>query len=59
MQEPELSLKQISASSLGEIAKHCPELAQNVVDCGAVPLLAKSFSNVDVKFKVQSKSNKN
>jgi Armadillo/beta-catenin-like repeat len=28
LQEPELALKRISASALGDIAKHTPELAQ-------------------------------
>ena len=32
VQEPELTLKRISATALGEIAKHTEELAQAVVD---------------------------
>ena len=40
IQEPEISLKRISASSLGDICKHSPELAQAVVDAGAVAYLA-------------------
>ena len=36
VQEPDLSLKRIAASALSDIAKHTPELAQAVVDAGAV-----------------------
>ena len=36
IQEPEISLKRITASALNDIAKHSPELAQAVVDAGAV-----------------------
>lgn len=33
-QEPELFLKRIAASTISDIAKHDPELAQAVVDAG-------------------------
>ena len=36
IQEPEISLKRISASALSDIAKHSPEHAQAVVDDGAI-----------------------
>lgn len=51
LQEPELSLKQISANVLVDIAKHSVELAQFVVDSGAVPHLVKCLNNVDAKMK--------
>ena len=41
VQEPELSLKRIAASSLSDIAKHSPEMAQAVVDAGAVAYLGE------------------
>ena len=41
-QEPELTLKRISASALSDVAKHSPELAQVVVDAGACALLVKA-----------------
>lgn len=37
-QEPELFLKRIAASTISDIAKHDPELAQAVVDAGMSPL---------------------
>lgn len=52
-QEPELSLKRIAASSLSDIAKHTPELAQAVVDAGAVAYLAPLVINQDAKLKRQ------
>merc|ERR1712146_644643 len=52
-QEPELTLKRISASALSDISKHSPELAQTVVDAGAVSLLAKDISHIDAKLKRQ------
>lgn len=53
LQEPELYVKQISASALCDISKHDKDLAQVVVDAGAVPFLAKALSNPDSKLKVQ------
>ncbi|CAE7679847.1 Sperm-associated antigen 6 [Symbiodinium microadriaticum] len=52
-QEPELTLKRISASALSDICKHSPELAQTVVDAGAVSLLAKDISHNDAPLKRQ------
>jgi hypothetical protein len=40
IQEPEISLKRISASALSDLCKHSPELAQTVVDGGAIAYLA-------------------
>ena len=53
MQEPELSLKRIAASALSDLAKHSPELAQAVVDAGAVAYLAPLVTNQDPKLKRQ------
>ena len=53
VQEPELSLKRIAASSLSDIAKHSPELAQAVVDAGAVAYLAPLVVSPDAKLKRQ------
>jgi hypothetical protein len=47
IQEPEIPLKRISASALSEIAKHSPELAQAVVDAGAVPFLSSLIPHPD------------
>jgi hypothetical protein len=52
IQEPELALKRISASSISDIAKHSPELAQTVVDAGAIAHLAQMILNPDAKLKV-------
>lgn len=52
VQEPELSLKRISASALSDICKHSPELAQTVVDAGAIAHLAQMILNPDAKLKV-------
>merc|ERR1711920_463324 len=52
-QEPELTLKRIAASSLSDICKHSPDLAQTVVDAGAVSLLAKDISHNDAPLKRQ------
>ena len=52
-QEPEITLKRISASALSDICKHSPELAQTVVDAGAVALIAKDISHVDAPLKRQ------
>jgi hypothetical protein len=51
MQEPELPLKRICASALGDVAKHSPELAQTVVTAGAVPAMTKLLVHVDSKLK--------
>ena len=53
IQEPEITLKRISASSLGDICKHSPELAQSVVDAGAVAYLAPLILHPDAKLKRQ------
>lgn len=53
IQEPEISLKRISASTLSDIAKHSPELAQTVVDTGAIAHLAQMTLNPDTKLKVR------
>lgn len=53
LQEPELGLKRIAASALSDIAKHTPELAQVVVDAGAVAYLAPLLVNQDAKLKRQ------
>ena len=54
IQEPELSLKRIAASALSDICKHSPELAQTVVDAGAIAHLAQMILNPDAKLKVCS-----
>jgi hypothetical protein len=56
VQEPELSLKRIGASALADIAKHSPELAQAVVDAGAVAYLAPLIVNPDGKLKRQARA---
>lgn len=43
----------MAASALSDIAKHTPELAQVVVDTGAVPYLAPLLVNQDAKLKRQ------
>ena len=53
IQEPELSLKRIAASALSDICKHSPELAQTVVDAGAIAHLAQMILNPDAKLKRQ------
>jgi len=53
IQEPEITLKRISASSMGDICKHSPELAQSVVDAGAVAYLAPLILHPDAKLKRQ------
>lgn len=52
IQEPEIALKRIAASSLSDIAKHSPELAQTIVDAGAIAHLAQMILNPDAKLKV-------
>ncbi|KAJ8949174.1 hypothetical protein NQ318_021665 [Aromia moschata] len=53
LQEPELTLKQITTSAISDIAKHSVELAQSVVDSGVIPYLTKSLDNTDEKLKRQ------
>jgi len=57
IQEPELSLKRISASALSDICKHSPELAQTVVDAGAIAHLAQMILNPDAKLTRQASIN--
>lgn len=47
IQEPEIALRRIAASALSEICKHSPELAQSVVDAGAVPFLSTLIPHPD------------
>lgn len=54
LQESGILLRQIGASALCDIAKHSVELAQSVVDAGAVPHLAKNLNNQDEKLKRQT-----
>jgi hypothetical protein len=53
VQEPDLSLKRISATALGEICKHSSELAESVVAAGAVPFLTSLISHPDSGLKRQ------
>lgn len=46
-------MKRIAASALSDIAKHTPELAQAVVDAGAVAYLAPLVLNLDARIKRQ------
>jgi len=52
LQEPELYIKQIAASAISDISKHSTELAQAIVDAGAIVFLAKTLANPDAKAKV-------
>lgn len=47
-----MALKRIAASTLSDISKHTPELAQTVVDNGAIAHLAQMILNPDAKLKV-------
>lgn len=51
--EPEMALKRIAASTLSDICKHTPELAQTVVDTGAIAHLAQMILSRDAKLKVR------
>jgi len=51
IQEPELSLKRVTCSVLCEISKHSAELAQAVVDSGAVTHLAPLVQHPDDAIK--------
>lgn len=53
MKDPEITLKRIATSSLGDIAKHSPELAQAVVESGVSESLAALVLNPDAKLKRQ------
>ena len=53
VQEPEMALKRIAASTLSDIAKHTPELAHTVVDAGAIAHLAQMILNPDAKLKAR------
>ncbi|WP_411023200.1 armadillo/beta-catenin-like repeat-containing protein, partial [Salmonella sp. s51228] len=53
IQEPEISLKRIAASSLCDISKHSQELAQTVADAGAIGHLASLISNPDARLRRQ------
>ncbi len=55
LQEPEIALKRVAASAISDIAKHSPELAQTVVDAGAIPHLAQMILNPDAQLKVKKK----
>lgn len=48
-----MSLKRIAASALGDIAKHAGDLAQLVVDAGAVPKVAALINTQDAKLRRQ------
>lgn len=47
-----MALKRIAASTLSDISKHTPELAQTVVDTGAIAHLVQMILNPDAKLKV-------
>lgn len=53
IQEPEITLKRISASAMSDVCKHTPELAQAVVDAGAVAYLSPLIMHPDSKLKRQ------
>lgn len=55
IQEPEITLKRISASAMSDICKHTPELAQAVVDAGAVAYLSPLIMHPDSKLKRQAR----
>lgn len=48
-----MTLKRIAASALSDICKHSPELAQAVVDSGAIAYLSPLISNTDTKLQRQ------
>ena len=56
IQEPEITLKRISASAMSDVCKHTPELAQAVVDAGAVAYLSPLITHPDSKLKRQVRS---
>lgn len=56
IQEPEITLKRISASAMSDVCKHTPELAQAVVDAGAVAYLSPLIMHPDSKLKRQARN---
>lgn len=54
LQEPELALKRVAASALSDICKHALDLAQTVVDAGAIAHLAQMILNPDAKLKASN-----
>lgn len=44
-------MKNIAVSSLADIAKHTPELAQAVVDAGAISYISPLIASKDVKVR--------
>lgn len=53
LQEPDPNLKRIAALALNEIAKHSMDLAQTVIDAGAVPYLTQQINHHDAQLKKQ------
>jgi hypothetical protein len=53
VQEPEISLKKISALALSEICKHNPDMAQKVVELRAVPFLTMQITHKNQQLKRQ------
>uniref|UniRef100_A0A0A9YCP7 Sperm-associated antigen 6 n=1 Tax=Lygus hesperus TaxID=30085 RepID=A0A0A9YCP7_LYGHE len=51
LQEPEVCLKQIAASAIGDIAKHDGTLAQAVCDAGCLMVLAKCITYPSPRIK--------
>ena len=54
MQEPDPNLKRIAALALNEVAKHSMDLAQVVIDAGAVPYLTQQINHHDAQLKKQT-----
>lgn len=53
LQEPDPNLKRIAALALNEVAKHSLDLAQTVIDAGAVPYLTQQINHHDAQLKKQ------
>ncbi len=51
LEEFDPSVKEAAAWALGYIARHTKELAQTVVDAGAVPLLVLCFQEPEITLK--------
>lgn len=51
MEQFDPGVKEGGAWALGYIARHTPELAQSVVDAGAVPLLVACIQEPDINVK--------
>ena len=49
LQEPDPNLKRIAALALNEVAKHSLDLAQTVIDAGAVPYLTQQINHHDAQ----------